>query len=69
MGCGFSPTAQSGRAGKGCFEEVDVNVCFEEDELADDDWASNDMITYSMQKTSEDLQRYLLSRPRVSCFQ
>lgn len=35
MGWALSPTAQSGRAGKGCFDEVDVYVCREDDEVED----------------------------------
>jgi hypothetical protein len=39
VGCGFRLMAQSGRAGKGCFEdvEVDVKVRREEDEVVEED--------------------------------
>ncbi len=35
VGCALRPTAQSGRAGKGCFDEVDVNVRRDEDDVED----------------------------------
>ncbi len=38
VGCAFRPTAQSGRAGNGCCDDVvDVNVRREEEDVVDDD--------------------------------
>ena len=34
----FKPTAQSGLAGSGCFEDVEVKVRCEEDEVVEEDW-------------------------------
>ena len=34
----FKPTAQSGLAGRGCFEDVEVKVRCEEDEVVEEDW-------------------------------
>lgn len=37
VGCALRPTAQSGLGGSGCFEEVEVNVRCDEDEVVEED--------------------------------
>lgn len=65
VGWAFSPTAQSGRAGRGCFEEVEVNVRWDDEDVVDDDYGA---ISITIQQVFRgNLQLQMMLHPQVSC--